>query len=465
MKAATVFLLLLAAVAVHTQQTSEQSILIVELTRHGARVPIYAPADLSWAKGLGKGELTPVGHRQHFLLGKQMAQSFPDVFTGKLHYDEYYVRSSQFQRTTTSALAHIMGVWDHFDPYELDFASGDHHIEPPSISHNSTVDFKTPLPKGFIPSPVHTETIKEDDTLFLLSSDQCLTMQRKARTVRSNVANKAIKNQDFLNMVDEVAKKFGIDASKSEDKFELCNELSDLAIQDARNNPKPVLDVNDELYKKLSRCYEVGIIAKYEDTEITRVVASNFMYDILKKINTKVEDPKNKMKYYLYAAHDSTLSPVLILSGQLNAKCFGEDLAANKYSPECKGFPDTASNIVFEVVKEKSDHFVRAYYNFEPYDICKKNNPDQRFRCPVKEFDEFWRKQLYEDWEKRCEKPSRLNMYLRKVGENPWKLYGYVIIFVNVLLLIGLVGVCVFLHSRKRIGSSDAIYRDAATLE
>ena len=180
------------------------------------------------------------------------------------------------------------------------------------------------------------------------------------------------------------------------------------------------------------------------------------MLDVLKKLDDKAQNPSNKIKYYLYAAHDSTLSPVLILANQLNIDCFKDDLLNNKFSSECKGFPDTASSIIFELLTINREIYVRSSFNFEPFDLCGLKNPDQKFRCPIKTFDAFWRKQLLPDWQKLCETPSRTAAFLRQIQSHPWKAVGIAAMIVNVLMVVGLIVSCLYI--RKRSKTSMAVY-------
>ena len=356
----------------------------------------------------------------------------------------------------------MMGIWDHFDKSELLFTHGDDRIEPPALTRNVSIDFKTPLPNGFIVTPVHTETIKEDDTLFMLSSDMCPSMRKKATKLRADFGKEVAKKQAFLEMVSESAKRFGIDEKKVPDSFDLCTELSDLAIQDVRHNPDPPIKPQEDLFKRLQRCYEVNIISKYEDRQVAQAVASNFMYDVLKKLDDKAQNPNNKIKYYLYAAHDSTLAPVLVLANQLNITCFKDDLLNNRFSNECTGFPDTASSIIFELVTLNREIFVRSLFNFEPFDLCGLKNADQKFRCPIKDFDAFWKKHLLPDWQKLCERPSRTEAFIRQIQSHPWKAVGITTLVLNILMVVGLIVSCLYIRKKNK---QNLTYYDKVDIE
>ena len=108
--------------------------------RHGDRAPIeLLPTGLNkthlWINGLG--ELTDIGIRQHFRLGKYLIQRYNYFINKTYKYKETYVRSTDKNRTLMSAESNLAGmfhdqsniiipdlIWRpvpiHTIPYELD---------------------------------------------------------------------------------------------------------------------------------------------------------------------------------------------------------------------------------------------------------------------------------------------------------------------------------------------------------
>ena len=396
--------LLVFFLVVQLLSCEEEVVLIVEITRHGARASFSSE---QLGKAISKGDLTPIGMRQHYLLGKEVSSRYPTIFSGKLSMDQYYVRSTGTHRTITSAICHLMGLWDHFDQTELTFENGDKRTLPPSIQDAAGyTDFKTPLPKGFIPSPVHSETVEEDDLLFMMSSNLCPRGKKDSIKFRTNLGLELEKSDRLKQVVQEVSKKIGYLMREDYSTYENCILIGDFVLQDLKNNPAPALQESDPLFKIVSRCYETSIMSKYSIQNVLIASSATLIEEILGKIIHRVDNPSSKLKYFLYSTHDSTLAPLLILADYLDLDCFMRDMKEVKYTESCRKFPETASNIIFEVTKDSKDHFVRLMYNFEPIDFCRLENRDGGYKCEVKVFEKEWKKKIDLDFKQYCEYPS-----------------------------------------------------------
>jgi hypothetical protein len=153
-------------------------VLVTELTRHGARAPVsdvinYIHRD--WIQNTGKGELTGVGMRQHYYLGKNTATKYAELLKGMTEYEEYYVRSTDVNRTMMSAQSHIVGLRGDaaFTKDSLIWEKDNSKVLPPVAIKDlnfdlKDIDFETPLPNGLIPFPVHVPNNNLD---LLLMSD------------------------------------------------------------------------------------------------------------------------------------------------------------------------------------------------------------------------------------------------------------------------------------------------------
>lgn len=160
-----ILLLTITTALVTTQKTikSGDVVFVTELTRHGARAPLsditeYIKRD--WIQNYGKGELTGVGMRQHYYLGKNTATKYPELLADLTNYEEYYIRSTNVNRTMMSAQSHIVGLRGNsaFTGDDLIWNNDDPKMLPPVDQLNfpiADIDFKTALPNGMLPFPVH----------------------------------------------------------------------------------------------------------------------------------------------------------------------------------------------------------------------------------------------------------------------------------------------------------------------
>ena len=131
----------------------DQLIFAIDLIRHGDRTPIASiPKDpYYWPEGLG--ELTPLGMRQEYELGKKCRRQYVDMqklLPGTYRAGTLSVRSTDFNRTLDSASCFLMGLY------------------PPGTGPKMGESFfsANALPHRFQPIPIHTAP-KDNDPLLL----------------------------------------------------------------------------------------------------------------------------------------------------------------------------------------------------------------------------------------------------------------------------------------------------------
>ena len=132
---------------------------VVEITIPGAQSPVTdIPPGEYYEEGLS--DLTPIGLRQHYVLGyyhkSKWAQKFLDgVYNG----DQFYSRSINTNASIQSTYAHTMGIY----PYNANFTLDTNQIRlaRPPVFNDSIFDYVEtilgpfPLPFKFYPIPVH----------------------------------------------------------------------------------------------------------------------------------------------------------------------------------------------------------------------------------------------------------------------------------------------------------------------
>lgn len=420
-----IILLLLSLISFISTQAPEktETVMLVELNRHGARAPITKLTDViqvEWLQKTQRGELTPVGERQRYLLGKNLFYKYPGLFKDGLSKDEYYVRSTYYNRTIASAFSQIMGIMNGsthaFTNHSLVFGNEDDRLKPPQpllFNISQEIDFDTPVKKGFVPFPIHSELGKAD---LLLQTDyvSCPNNAEDVDQLFKELGTELLGNENMTSIIEEAIKVYGIEKETKdwERNFDLCYNFGDFVIQDYLNNPNPRIKQDSHLYKKLSRCYFLGIsgysmpesVYKSSQSELLKQIISYFQ----KKISSFGGNGYNyTAKYMQFSAHDDTLAGHLNYLGVLNFTCLlnqvklGKDLSCIETSP-------VASNIIWELLEiktsqneknqeklqkkiskkeEKNNYGVRVSYNGKYLNYCKKDNPElEDFVC---EFDEF----------------------------------------------------------------------------
>lgn len=387
MKLNTASLSILLLVVVGRCLAKEEVAMIIELTRHGTRMSTGWHRDEKWTKGLIPGQLTPVGKRMHYLLGKEVRSRYPTIFEKGLKHDEFYIRSSAIPRAIESGISHMFGLWDQFSDYELPFKNDDKRVQPPQTPNSSlNVDFKTPLPEGLLINPFHTEPVEDDSLLLLWDSNQCPWGIKQLDKIYNEVGRKLESSKKFKAFVKEAHTRYDIPYTE-ENLYTKCINLGDFAAQDTFNNPSPRIRPDEDLFKLLTRCYEAKILTRYTDLTLLKLHNSALVSEISEKLSEKASPHPSPALYHYYSAHDSTLSGLLSAAGLLSARCVVDSLY-DGMTAACPPFPQVASNVIFELVRDDGLPYVKMMYDFEAVDVCRRDGvaANAGFRCPLEEF-------------------------------------------------------------------------------
>ena len=112
----TALIFLIHTIACEIKKSEDNVIMIIEMARHGARAPIMDIYKRPWIEETGAGELTTIGERQRYNLGRQTRDKYPKLFTTKrMKPEEVWVRSTSFNRTIMSAVSHVSGLFELID--------------------------------------------------------------------------------------------------------------------------------------------------------------------------------------------------------------------------------------------------------------------------------------------------------------------------------------------------------------
>ena len=425
-------LLLIAALltSITLTQNTQKTVMLIELTRHGARAPLSSISKLiprDYIKQRGISELTAVGMRQHYLAGRNTAARFPDLFsTISFKSKEYEVRSTDVNRTLESAFSHMFGVRKgvaDFTNESLPFENSDSRMLPPQdllFDPDQVIDFRTPLPNGAVPFPIHAQ--RDDLDLFLGADGDACPVNGKATSDAFDGLNGRLRGSKPLKeLIDRALELYNLKNhfSDKEKNFHLCYSLGDFATQDYVNNPQAPLTPSDELYRRLRACYSLGIIGMFEDKKVVKSTITQVYQKILHYFKDKVNtyDPAtdsfkdSKLKYVLYSAHDNTLAPFLIALGVIDPKCIYKQVDEGVELDWCQKSPPLASSLQWELIRLKNpnvvlneDFGVRFSYNGDYINVCGAQDPKStQFICKISDFEKIVsEKFVVEDLEDYC---------------------------------------------------------------
>lgn len=396
--------------------SKEETLMIIELSRHGTRIPIetvFEPLP-EWSTRLPVSLLTDIGFRQHYYLGKQMADRFPQIFNKDLTREHIYARSTRIQRTLGSAGAHLMGAisasMDEDQQKELlEFDFDDERQLPASVNKVRAGElFKDKsgplLPNGFVPSQVFSHYIDQDYLLYYMNPGACpYGAKRHAEIIKEYKNDLSNNHPAFIDVMDQAAKIFGVELeSFKEDLFYFAENIGDFIGLDWRNNPDPKMPKSSPLYKRVRRVIESINTVALLDKDIRAAATAPLFFNILDMLQKRAKNQRmsremtGTQKYVYLSSHDTVLAPVLEMFGQIDPACYLRETKEGQGAGLCGEFPDTASNVVFELFNRGVHTYVRAYYNLKlirvfgreehllddfALDITKQLNPNWREFC------------------------------------------------------------------------------------
>ena len=399
-------LALISHQATPPSKPNDEYLLIVEMTRHGSRGPAVPVQTPTWVTNSLTQELTPVGERQHYLLGLNTRKKYSALLNTDLGPTEYYIRSTNVNRTIMSAMAHGFGVLTKLNAANLPFANGAVQLNPPLDTNNIFYDntdtpFTTPLPSAIETFPIHTQLDLSKDILFGVVSS-CPAVETTMKANQNALVTEAEGWQQLKNLVERVANKYSLPGLNWLNTIPLlarCAALGDYAAQDYRNNPTPVInpfgsasDQND--YTLLQRCYTYYQMSLYKNgNSAAKVFTSPLLNQILVWFDQKVATTNPlPLKYALFSGHDTSLEPFLYLLNILGPDCQANDLKSGTATStvDCQLSPGTASQILWELIKKRDSgkYVVKFTYNGKYYDFCGRGGSDE-YGDPLCTLDEF----------------------------------------------------------------------------
>lgn len=421
-------------------------IMVFEYCRHGARGSL---ADLSngsqWINDWGVEQLTGIGMRMQHYLGRTMKNNYHTIFDKDFTPDHMDAYATNFNRTIASGLSQFTGIFDMFKGPELPFDEFDTRLQPPKLTIDPKVGFKTALPKGYTPIPIIS---KLNQRKMQIIKEDCPYGNKRALDAQKSLGEYLMSKPKVLELAKKGALEYGIsDISDINYKgkkvrsidIETLFYLGDFVIQDYLHNPSPTIPKTmygkpAPLYHQLETGYSIATMSRFNDTEFTRAVISELLYEILEYMDRKISDKSYAKRFVLYSGHDDMMTAIMLAIGYLDQTCLIDSLVDGEYR-ECRQSPDLASSIVWELHDEYDSHFVKVKYNADFVDFCGLGNKNNEYRCSIEEFAkrlEAVGNKDYKDW---C-----LYGDEKQVLEGLEKIWRYIVISLLICLIIVVIG-------------------------
>jgi len=380
----TFFLLLsltLLSNSLETQQTSKpkediaQPDQIIEIFRHGARGPLYG-YDPTW-NASDYGALTPVGMRQHYILGKFLAQKYSHLLGDPYDPNQIYMLSDVTPRCIQSALSHFYGMYAGSGPELREGFPSNHAIPPfrdPQI-HEIAKEIKGSEALPFHNTATIVNIVEEKQTyLFKNNGPECpngAIWEKQNLNQFGGDEGYALFNYTVKNLNQRLkGSGYNITGLKELKSF---TESIMVDLADNRTLPYGIGD-DKALVNNITYAYGFAAYQIWGAQEVQRQVYSFGLIDSILKQLEAFKTGKNYSKAALYSGHDGNLFSVLAAFGVLNTKCLMKNWDASLKAqplpyPNCT-YPTFASNIIVEFYNETGNPHVKILYNNQVLRLC-----------------------------------------------------------------------------------------------
>ena len=402
---------------------SSKLLMVIEFSRHGAREPIY---DFLNAKPFdSKGELTPVGMKQHYLLGKTLRSMYIEnetFLSPSYHPKEIYVRSTNYNRTILSAISQLYGLYPLGTGPDIDESLDRKYLSPPFTSNffdfqvfaknlHNNLENKA-LNMGFQPIPVHVVAMSQDSLLRPFDISIC--------PLNVNLQNSQYNSNTFKEWTDlfkdntfkELSKLLNI--TYNDMSLWVAFDIFDIYDNFRYSNQPVPANLSIDLERNLTFIHNVMIYFVYFGSENQRrLLTTPIFNEILRyfdgKINKTIET-----KFIYYSGHDRTLSMVLSGLNYSSYECLYDKYLGITNNNTCLEMPTYASNILIELHENSTTQYVKIKYNGKYLPMCGSNLTSCKYSVFSKKLNDF----IVKDFVKQCQKDIGL---INKTLENEEK--------------------------------------------
>ncbi|KAL3083928.1 hypothetical protein niasHT_036499 [Heterodera trifolii] len=354
--------------------TNDELILVQALWRHGDRSPTGTfrtdpNQEEVWPQGWG--QLSPKGMAQHVILGRKLKARYID----QLHFvserylnKEIYIRSTDINRTLTSAISNMVGFYSKGMPGK----------DYPSERESQW------WPHGFTPVAVHTIASYEDHIIPDIPDVPC-PRQSKIHEIMQNTP-------EYRQLMDDNKQLFSDLSTFTGEKIDIFNfglVADTLFIEDQYRDelphPMPEWTQNRTLREQITKMdflLEEWINGRglstfdgvHFDIELPRIRGGPILWILIGNMQNKLKclsenvaesfsslkspigsplcDWIRTRKYFAYSAHDTTIAALF------------SALGFNKTNFDVDGYPHYSACVTFELWQNATnlEHYIKAFY-------------------------------------------------------------------------------------------------------
>lgn len=357
-----------------------QVVFVAEMCRHGSRAPITMfPWDADGRWSIGAGQLTNVGMRQHFLLGSELRQRYvieDPLLSSSYNVSQVYFRSTDVNRTLMSAQSQMMGLYPPSTGPKLPLSQAFTAVPPISVENeNEVISFldSKALVYQSQAVPIHTLPASEDLVLQASNSCQLLSQNLDALYSSPQYSQTATSNPTVTQTIQTL-----LNVSPAQATAHLSAVVDDLICNQFVGNELPE-EVTEGFMQNATEVFNELFALPYQTDQNARLFSSGFFLELAQALQ-EVSEGKEKNKFRLYSAHDTTVAGILA----------GLQAYNNKQPP-------FASTLIFEVFTQNYALYVDVKYNDQKLSISGCPSP-----CSISAFISFLQQRAYPNLEEIC---------------------------------------------------------------
>lgn len=397
--------------------------LLIEIFRHGARRAEVKITSSSTSVAnpyddpiLGVGDLTTVGMKMHYLLGKEIRNTYGDFIPAKYDREKVQIIASSYNRTIESAQSQLMGLFDLGSGSTLNY-NNKAFYEPPITNFNIPSDFGDGgLPfKASLPS-IHNPTAALN-RLFVPDTKTCCP--KFVATLGKYLLKMNEKYTPYFRPLFLMLKANKYDPKKynGKDEFDMLGAMNacDIIVANCWSNTD--FDCPSVLKEDCLTLHAFGEFAFYMTPENYKTYTTWQNKKIIDTLEHFRDYPQErKLSLLMLSAHDTNAAIFLMNFYPENGQCIINQYVrrttsdpAIKKSIEPQACYDRikfSSNVIIELFeKDKPEEFwISARYNNELIPI-----DGDKTEMSLESFLDVLRGNIDEDFEENCGAPNSEN--------------------------------------------------------
>lgn len=374
---------------------------VFQIFRHGARGPILANSnnkDIYGEQWTALGELTSIGMRQHYLLGRRNYDKYKQFLSYDYKQNEIYAISSDFNRTIMSAQSHLQGMYPPGTGSKLIDTK---NMATPPVNYDFS-ELQKELGDNALPNQLSVFPIH----IFQNSNKENNLFNYKVCSKTGEIINLRKRNSSILQRLSEFKKTWGpklsdaLNVTSIDDyDYDQIHYLCDTFVSDYVDgrNLTALIQVGVDLdifFKSVLKMLYSDVLEVYAgDEELAVVVKTSFFRSLDEWMKNRISlDIQGKgysgydsSKMIIYSGHDRDLADIQTF---LNA-AFGLKL---------KIYPSFASSLIVELHrKEDIPDFSKA--TAQDYSVEISFNDEKIYNSTFSDFHSLLVKKLYSDQE------------------------------------------------------------------